>query len=188
MWNAWLSSVRRASILVCCLAAWLAPAPAAILERLSLDEMTVKSTEIVRARVIGSYSDFRGSMIYTHWKVQVAERFKGPARSTVEILIPGGSARGLHQDVSGAPKLLIGKEYLLFLWTSRSGSIYITGLSQGLFNLGNDSGGRLMASRAASGEPMLDGTTWTQVKDEGLQMSYAEVTSQISKILAGGGH
>jgi len=186
MRNAYSIPVRRISLLALCLAIWLLPAHAAILERLSLDDLTLKSSEIVRAKVIGSYADFRGSMIYTHWKVQVEERRKGANRSTIEVLIPGGSARGFHQDVSGAPKLLIGKEYLLFLWTSRSGSTYITGLSQGLFEL-RKNGGEWMVSRSASGEPMIDRATWRPVSDESVQMPYAEMTSRISAALKQGG-
>ena len=185
MRSAWQRHVRRISLLGLCLVAWFAPASAAILERLSLDDLTMKSTEIVRAKVVGSSADFRGSIIYTHWKVQVLERWKGADRSMIDVLIPGGSARGLHQDVSGAPKLLMGKEYLIFLWTSRSGSTYITGLSQGLFELGKNRSGELVASRAASGEPMLDRATWTPVKDESIQMRYTDITSRVSAI--GGG-
>jgi hypothetical protein len=189
MRNAWQYRVQRIALLLLSLAAWLTPLPAAILERLSLDELTHESTAIVRARVVGSYAEFRGSMIYTHWKLQVVDRWKGPDRSTVEVLIPGGTTRVLHQDVAGAPKLLTGKEYLLFLWTSRSGATYITGLSQGLFDLGKNTTDEWVASRPASGEPMLDHATWTLVKDESIHMRYSEITARISATLAqGGGH
>ena len=189
MRNAWQYRVQRTVLFLLCLVAWLTPLPAAILERLSLDELTHQSTAIVRARVVGSYAEFRGSMIYTHWKLQVVDRWKGPDRSTVEVLIPGGTTRVLHQDVAGAPKLLTGKEYLLFLWTSRSGATYITGLSQGLFDLGKNATDEWVASRPASGEPMLDHATWTLVKDESVHMRYSEITAHISATLAqGGGH
>jgi hypothetical protein len=183
------SRVQRITLFLLCLAASFAPLRAAILERLSLDELTQQSTAIVRASVLGSYAEFRGSMIYTHWKVQVVDRWKGPDRSTIEVLIPGGNVRGLHQDVAGAPKLLTGKEYLLFLWTSKSGSTYITGLSQGLFELAKNATDEWVVSRPASGEPMLDHATWTLVKDENIQMRYSEITSRISATLSqGGGH
>ena len=189
MQSAWRSHMRRITLLGVGLVAWLATAPAAILERLSLDDLTLKSTEIVRAKVVGSSADFRGSMIYTHWKIQVEQRWKGADRTAIDLLIPGGNARGLHQDVSGAPKLLTGKEYLLFLWMSSSGSTYITGLSQGLFELGKNANGELMVSRTPSGEPMLDRATWTPVKDESVQMPYAEITKRITSALGqGGGH
>ena len=181
--------MQRIALFLLCLAASLAPLRAAILERLSIEELTHQSTAIVRAKVVGSYAEFRGSMIYTHWKLQVVDRWKGTERPTVEVLVPGGATRILHQDVAGAPKLLMGKEYLLFLWTSRTGATYITGLSQGLFELGKSATDEWVVSRPASGEPMLDHVTWTLVKDESVRMRYADITSRISAILdQGGGH
>jgi hypothetical protein len=187
MRNAVKSRVQRIVLFLLCLAAGLVPLRAAILERLSLDQLTQQSTTIVRAKVVGSYAEFSGSMIYTHWKIQVVDRWKGLDRSTMEILIPGGRTRELHQDVAGAPELWTGKEYLLFLWTSKSGSTYITGLSQGLFELGKNASDEWVVSRPASGEPMLDRVSWTLVKDESIQMRYAEITSRISAPLAQGG-
>jgi hypothetical protein len=178
--------MRRISLLLLCLASWAAPLPGAILERLSLDDIIVKSTDIVRAKVSGSYADFQGSMIYTHWKVQVEERWKGADQSAIDVLVPGGEARGFHQDVAGAPKLAEGKEYLLFLWRAKSGSIYITGLSQGIFELTKNGSQGLVASRAATGEPMLDRTTWRPIKDESIQMRYSEITRQILTALTSG--
>jgi hypothetical protein len=184
MGNARLTRMRRALVLLLC----LAPLPAAILEQLSLDDLILKSTEIVRAKAVSSSADFRGSMIYTQWNLQVVERWKGTGQAMVEVLVPGGNARGFHQDVTGAPKLSSGKEYVLFLWRSKSGAVYITGLSQGIFDLSKDSRG-LVASRPAIGETMLDHVTWRPVKDDGFEMRYSDLAAQISATLAkGGGH
>src|ERR1700730_15716429 len=136
MRNAALARMRRISLLLLCLAPSVAPLPGGSLEALSLDELAQKSTLILRANVLGSYTDFRGSVIYTHWKLQVVESLKGADPSAVEVLVPGGSAGRFHQDVPGAPRLMAGNEYLLFLWTSKSGATYVTGLSQGVFELG----------------------------------------------------
>jgi hypothetical protein len=186
MKSAIVNFVRRISLLLLCLSPWLclscwvAPLPGATLERLSLDELIQKSTAIVRAKVVGSSAEFRGSDIYTHWKVQVVERWKGASQSGFEVLVPGGSARGFHQSVPGAPALVAGKEYLLFLWTSRSGATYITGWSQGVYELSKNAAAQWMASRSAASENMLDRGTWRRVKDEGVQMPYSEMTSHIS--------
>ena len=50
----------------------------------------------------------------------------------------GGVAGGIRQSVSGAPELKPGQEYVLFLWTSRSGLTQVIGLSQGLFQLSEE--------------------------------------------------
>jgi len=184
MENAHLTRMRRIALLLLC----LTPLSAAILEQLSLDDLVVKSTDIVRAKAVSSSADFRGSMIYTQWNLQVVKNWKGASQTTVEVLVPGGSARGFHQDVTGAPKLIPGKEYVLFLWRSKSGSIYITGLSQGIFDLTKDARG-LVASRPPIGETMLDHVTWRPVKDDGLEMQYSDLNARISSALAqGGGH
>ncbi|MCU1272787.1 MAG: hypothetical protein JWO48_218 [Bryobacterales bacterium] len=184
MRNAALASMRRISLLLLCLAPWVAPLPGATLERLSLDELAQKSTLIARAKVLGSYTDFRGSVIYTHWKLQVVESFKGADQAAVEVLVPGGSAGHFHQDVPGSPRLVAGNEYLLFLWTAKSGSTYVTGLSQGVFELSKNGGTDLIAARGASSETMLDRRTWLPVSDEGIQMRYSDITARISAALS----
>ena len=56
---------------------------ATTLEQLTLDDMIRQSTSIVRARVTGSRSAYKGSAIYTYFQVQVLETWKAsgkPAR------------------------------------------------------------------------------------------------------------
>ena len=105
--------------------------------------MAQVSTAIVRARVTGTYAAAQGTAeIYTHYQLQVAERWKGAEAATLDIVVPGGTANGLRQSFSGTPKLIIGREYVLFLWTGPSGRTHITGLSQGVFDLKSDLQGR----------------------------------------------
>src|SRR5262245_108741 len=108
---------------------------AATLSRLTLDDMINQSTAIVRARISGSYGAARGQIIYTFYQSQVTARFKGAEQSTIEVALPGGAADGVRQAFPGTPQLTEGKEYLLFLWTSRSGLTQIIGLTQGLFDV-----------------------------------------------------
>ena len=170
--------MRRISFLGLCLGVWILPLAGATLEQLSFEELATKSTAIVRAKVLDSYADFRGPEIFTHWKIQVAQQWKGQA--TAEVLIPGGVARGYRQSVPGAPRLQVGKEYVLFLWTSRSGATYLTGWSQGVFELSNDSAGKRIARRAAAAESLVERGTWRPVKDDGVEMPYAQLIERIS--------
>lgn len=182
-------TMARLFFLLLCLAPWavrllfvqagIAPLQGATLERLSLDDLVQQSTAIVRGRVVGSYTGFRGSVIYTHWKVQVVERWKGSTAAAVEVLIPGGVNGAYRQSVTGAPRLIEGKEYLLFLWTSKTGPTFLTGLTQGLFDLPNNDAGEVMATRAASSEIMLERGTWQPVKDEPVEMRLREMSSRI---------
>lgn len=164
---------------------WLltATVPAATLEKLSLEEMAQKSTAIVRGRATASRTAVRGPVIYTIYQVQVAEQWKGPAASQVDVAVPGGAMGGLRQSFSGAPKLQEGTEYVLFLWTGRNGLTQVIGLSQGKFELAKDTKGIKTASRAASTEQMLD-ATGAPVSDTPVRMSLQELDQRIRRATA----
>src|ERR1035437_10266058 len=127
-----MGCVKRYIILAMVVTSCVLPLQCATLERLSLDDMINRSTMIVRGRVSASWAAFTGSVIYTHYQIQVSEQFKGTPRNSVEVMVPGGSARGLSQDFSGSPVLNQGDEFVFFLWTSKGGITWVTGLTQGL--------------------------------------------------------
>lgn len=159
---------------------------AATLERLSLDEMTQKSTAIVRGRVTGSYAAQRGSMIYTHYQVDVSERWKGADTGGTEIVVPGGVAGGLRQAFSGVPRLGTGREYVLFLWTGPSGLTHLIGLSQGVFDLSRDAGGEWTAYRPASSEVMLD-RDGNPVRDRAVTLRLNDLRQRVGRGTGTGG-
>jgi hypothetical protein len=168
--------VRSALVLAVC----LMPLQCATLERLSLDDMIAKSTAIVRGKVTGSWSAFSGPAIYTHYTIQVAERFKGTGGSTVEVVVPGGIANHMRQVFPGAPSLDQGAEYVFFLWTSRAGITQVIGLTQGLFTLAPGGGADPVATRSASQELMLDRQTGRPVKDQTLTMHLSQLRARIA--------
>lgn len=167
-------------------AALAAPLAGATLEKLSLDEMVRKSTAIVRVRAEGSRTVQRGPLIYTLTRVAVIERWKGPEGSTLEVATPGGAFGGVRQEFSGAPALERGAEYVLFLWTGNSGVTHVIGLSQGVFELRRDAGGKLVVHRPASAATMLDPGTGQPVQDHALTLALSELRSRVERIMAGG--
>jgi hypothetical protein len=188
MLHAFNPAVKRLSILAMLLVSCLAPVRSATLERLSLDDMIAKSTTIVRGKVTSSWASFTGAVIYTHYKVQVSENFKGPARNSVEIMVPGGAVNGVQQNFSGSPLLKAGDEFVFFLWTSNSGITWITGLTQGLFALpAEETTTDRMATRQATRELMLDPATSRAVKDTALSMRLSDLRSRIKSAPAQGG-
>lgn len=164
----------------------LQPAPAATLEKLSWDDLIGKSTVIVRGRVAGSSSAYRGSVIYTSYRITVSQQLKGAAQSTVQVLVPGGTVAGVRQSVSGAPLLVAGNEYVLFLWTAPSGATFVMGLTQGVFDLVQEAGGDLMAHRRAANEAMLAPGTLRVMKDEPVDMRFDDLKSLVASTLAQG--
>jgi hypothetical protein len=169
------------------------PLRSATLERLTLDDMISKSSAIVRGKVADSWTAFTGSIIYTHYRIQASETYKGTGQNVLEIVVMGGTVNGVHQNFSGSPALNKGDEFVFFLWTSRAGLTQIMGLTQGLFALAasdsstpaTDPASDPMATRAPTRELMLDPATARPVKDAALSMHVSELRWQIAKTLAG---
>ncbi|MCS7024564.1 MAG: hypothetical protein NZV14_07165 [Bryobacteraceae bacterium] len=160
-------------------------ASAATLEKLSLEEMIQKSTEIVSGTVTGSSTLQRGPVIYTRYRIRVSDQWKGAPAKELEVHVPGGKLGSLSQTFSGAPRLQEGTEYVFFLWSSRSGLTQVIGLSQGLFGLKRESSGEITLIRQASGEMMLD-SSGRLVEDTPVSMRLREMVDRIHRTLAGG--
>ena len=160
---------------------------ASTLQRLSLDDMILKSSMIVRGTVQpGTSAAMRGALIYTHYQLAVTTVYKGTQTpgQTLDVAIPGGVLNAIHQPVAGAPMLAAGQDYVMFLWTSKSGLTQVIGLSQGLFNVSKNAQGQAVVSRGAANAVMLD-TTGNPVADSGLQMPLAQLSGTIQNVLAG---
>jgi len=158
---------------------------AATLEKLSVDQMAQQSTVIVRGKINGCGGEARGSVIYTRCSVTVNETLKGTPKSQVDFIVPGGRVRSLSQTFTGTPKFNANEQYVLFLWVGRSGVAQIIGLSQGVFDVSVKPNGETVLRREATSEVMLD-SKGNQVKDETLDLSMAELRTQVKKALAGG--
>jgi hypothetical protein len=172
--------------ILACLAVILAPLRGSTLQQLSLDDMIRLSTAIVHGKTQQTFSAYRNSIIYTHYQVQVTETLKGSTSSQIDMAVPGGSANQLQQTFAGAPTLAPGQDYVLFLWTSKSGLTQIIGLSQGLFVVTTNASGQLMVTRAASTERMVN-AAGDAVSDSNMQMLLSDLRSRIQKTLSAGG-
>jgi hypothetical protein len=156
------------------------------LQQLSLNDMIQKSTLIVRGKAQFTYAAARGSVIYSHYQVQVTETYKGTPAKQLDVAVLGGVANGFRQSFAGAPALVPGQDYVLFLWTSKTGLTEIIGLSQGLFSVTTNSAGQAMLVRAASTELMLN-SVGKPVTDSDIDISLSNLRSQIQSVLSGGG-
>jgi hypothetical protein len=159
----------------------MAPVFATTLEQLSLADMARQSTSIVRARVTGSRSAYKGSAIYTYFQLEVVETWKAapqPANGmATEVAVPGGAVDRIRQSVTGAPELKSGQEYVLFLWTSRSGLTQVIGLSQGRFSVLGD-----VVQRPPASELMLD-RSGRPVEDRAMSLSIQDLRAQVLQSL-----
>ena len=180
-----VGSVHRHFLFLLVVTAGIAPLTGATLQRLTLDDMIVKSTAIVRGTVTGSKASVNGPMIYTHYAIQVTERYKGGAQDGQDAAIPGGASNHLRQTFPGVPELQTGQEYVLFLWTGPSGLTQIIGLTQGVFTLTTTPSGTT-ATRPPAPEMMLDARSAQQVTDQALVMKLSDLRGRIAATLHGG--
>jgi hypothetical protein len=162
-----------------------APLGATTLQQLPLPEMAQKSTAIVRAKVTAVSGVLRGSDVFTVYTLVPVEVWKAPSSGAPrEVNIPGGVAGGLRQPVDGAPALAVGREYVLFLWTSRTGLTQLIGLSQGLFDVRvADNEKAMTVSRPAASERMLD-AAGRPVHDQALSLKLTDLKAQVARALA----
>lgn len=153
---------------------------ASTLQKLALDEMIDKSTSIVRGRISGSgVSSFHGATIYTHYTVDVIDRWKGTPGARLDLAVPGGVVGGQRQVFAGVPNLVDGAEYVLFLWSSPSGLTQIVGLSQGLMRVKTSAAGAPVVTRAAATADLVD-SQGRPASDTQLTYTIAELASRIS--------
>jgi hypothetical protein len=177
------TTVKRSIWLALLFVLGIQPLPCATLEQLSMNDLIVKSTVIVRGMIADSWAALTGSIIYTHYKIQVSESLKGPQQSSVEIVVAGGVFNNRSQSFSGSPTLNKGDQFVFFLWTSSAGLTQVMGLTQGLFAIAQDGSADPTATRAATRELMLDPKTARPVRDAALSMHLSDLRSLIASML-----
>ncbi len=171
-----LRKILGAPVLLACAAAM----SAATMQQLTMTELVNASTAIVHGTVTASRTSLINRTIFTHYTVQVSEQWKGAAAATVDVALPGGALSGVRQSYPGVPNLQIGSEYVLFLWTGKSGVTQITGFHQGVYLIESNT-----ASRHASGELMV-GPGGTPVSDHPVSMALSALRATVSTELQGG--
>jgi hypothetical protein len=156
----------------------LLSASATTLEKLSLDDMIAKSTSIVRGRVQGCNGEYKAPLIYTHCKVAVSEHWKGTAPAVADVMILGGTANGKTQAFPGAPQLTEGQEYILFLWTGRSGMTQIIGFSQGAFDVSIFPKGEVATQKTVTADKFVD-ASGNSVADDPIRMTVPQFKGRV---------
>jgi len=155
---------------------------ATTLLKMSMNDLIVKSTAIVRAKITGTRSAAIGQDIYTFYELRVSETLKQGAILPAEVAVPGGAVGSIRQIGIGSPVLAEGQEYVLFLWTGRTGMTQLIGLSQGLFKLSEDSSGATVLNRPAIADQMLD-KSGKPVTDAGMTMKWSDFRALITRTL-----
>jgi hypothetical protein len=178
--------VFRSLIVALLLVPGVAPLFGVTLQQLSMDDLAVQSTAIVRGHVADSYTAMSGQTVYTHYHVTVVERMKGTSGLTVDVALPGGIAAGVRQTFPGVPQLTVGADYVLYLWTSAtSGLTMPIGFNQGIYQV-SGSAASMIISRPAVAEMMI-GTSGKRVQDQAVTMLLSDMKSRVATALAKSG-
>ena len=80
----------------------------------NVEQLTERSTLIVRGIVASSEAKWVGRVIYTHYNLVVQETLKGGAQSSVTVAVLGGALGNVRLAVPGVPDLSTGEELVFF--------------------------------------------------------------------------
>ena len=164
--------MRKRLSLALCIAmlvssALASPARATTLALMNLRQLTAAATAIVRARCLGSSSDWERGEIWTLTRFQTLERFKGalPVEFTVRLI--GGRVGGIESIVSEVPRFWPGEEVVLFLDPTQGGDYAVTAWAEGTFRVRRDRAGRRIVTADSAGQLVYDRAT-RQFRVEGI--------------------
>jgi len=171
--------VFRRIFVLTLLSALLGGLSASTLQQLSVEQMIDQSTQVVRGHVVASRAVSNGALVFTMVEIEVAETWKGPEASHLEVALPGGTYGGQEQSFAGVPTLAPDVDYLLFLWTGSNGITQVIGLAQGVFEVvSNDDGSQLVERPAMVGVAMLD-QAGNPVNDQPLSFQLDSLRSRV---------
>ena len=115
---------------------------ATTLVRLSLEQLSQASSDIVGGHVLGQESGWNAShtQIMTVTRMAVEQRMKGQAPEVIEIEQPGGKVGNIRVYVPGSVHFLPEGKYLLFLEPSRGtpSRYLVVGMAQGAYRVYKD--------------------------------------------------
>ena len=112
-------------------------ARAAVVPRLTLEQLTAQADLIVHATVLSSRCAWDDShrFIWTHYSLDVADVLKASAPARITVSVPGGGVGDTGMRVSGAVSFSPGEEVVVFLSRNALGYLASTGLAQGKYSV-----------------------------------------------------
>ncbi len=127
--------------LVCaCLGAWMFPAHAARVRRLTLTQLRDQADTVVAGTVNASTTrpGPRGHMVWTDYDVAVEETLLGApgpqAGDVITVSFAGGQHGALNVGILGVPALETGQRYILFLLPKDNYPSATVGWAQGIYS------------------------------------------------------
>ena len=133
----------------------LAAAYAAVVPRITAEELAAQSEQIVHGEVVRSWAgwDSEHKYIWTHYEIAVAEMVRGPRAASVTVSEPGGSLDGVNMRTSGTLPFAVGEDAVLFLYRTPIGYWRTVGGPQGKFTVNAQGRVRAESHGVAYAEP-----------------------------------
>jgi hypothetical protein len=118
-----------------------------------------ESALVVRGEVadVRSYWNESRTKILTETRIDVAQRYKGAAGSTINIVQLGGVVGNVRMTVHGALSWRPGEEVLLFLEPFQDGDWQVSGFMQGKYRVARDDNGQPFVMDAPAGDAEVVG-------------------------------
>jgi len=125
--------MRTALTIAAAVVCAIAPASASTIEVLSPARLYTEAERIVDGTVIAVRTqwDAGGSELETVATIEIEAAWRGPATTTVELVIPGGTLGNARQVVFGAPVTAVGERARWFLRDRGDGRLGVYGWAQG---------------------------------------------------------
>lgn len=163
---------------------------------MSIEELTAKSTDVVRVQVISSHSEWNAqhTTIWTTTRFRVLSALKGSAPQQIEVVRPGGNAGGYTMKVGGVRAWQVGETAYLFLQAAGNNQYVVTGLLQGDFRLHRAKGtviadngvlGGAAMQRADGDVQALNPQTHQLSAFTGSQLSATELEQRVRAVAGG---
>jgi hypothetical protein len=133
---------RHLMLVLMCMIASARP-EATVLVPVDLEELSREAHAIVRGRVVAiesRWTDDRRT-IETVVTLVAEASLKGPNRTTVQFVVPGGRVGRYRTIVLGAPEFVLDERVFVFLGWHNLHDSYVLGLNQGVFRVAPGSDG-----------------------------------------------
>jgi hypothetical protein len=154
---------------------------------MSVEQMTVAASHVLRARAISSEAQWNAdhTQIFTYTRFQPLETLKGAASSEIVVRQMGGRVGTIEQKVSGVRRWRTGDESVLFLRPSEVGNgvMAVVGLFQGNFAVKRTSSTEAIATNGVEDAMQFDPSTGTAKHYQAAQISLTELRQRVSRVM-----
>ena len=143
---------------------------ASVARAIPFDEKVDQADSIVLGRVLSTQSGYDPThrWIVTTATFQIEKSIKGNTAGTTQIVVPGGTVDGIHQETVGVPSFNAGDERVLFVKRGKLGPSVLY-FNQGDYAVEKDAQGRRSVKPNVADLILVDSQTGKIAPDESVR-------------------